>query len=496
MKLEVPIPLLFVLLALPASGQGLGQLQQKADGGDVSSMLILAMRHYEGEGTRKNLAQAYKYFQTAAEKGNAEGMFALGMMYSRGIGVEQSSNQAAQWTLRAAELGHAHSQYAIAVFYRTGSGIVKSFPDSVKWLTSAALSGHQGAQMVLAQHYRAGDIVGQDLVQAYVWFNIADSKDTPNASVNREIVAGLLTPPQLEQAQSQSTQIYQKVSQAALPLPVILGGEVQNSADTSLNPHVALPQYVPPAAALGRVKNFTIPGVGLEMIKVSAGEFLMGSPASEKDRKDDETQHRVRLTQPFWLGKYEVTQGQWKALMGSNPSQFKGDDLPVEMVSWEDAMAFCRKLNQMDGNRPSGYVYSLPTEAQWEYACRAGTTTATAFGDSLSSRDANFDGDNPYGGAAKGPKLGKTAPVGSYRPNAWGFYDLHGNVREWCSDWYGDYPSGSVTNPAGPSSGSSRVHRGGSWNGDGGLCRSANRSRSAPGYRFFSLGFRPSLRSE
>jgi sulfatase modifying factor 1 len=232
------------------------------------------------------------------------------------------------------------------------------------------------------------------------------------------------------------------------------------------------------------------------MIRVSAGEFLMGSPASEKGRENDETQHRVRLTQPFWLGKYEVTQGQWKVVMGTDPSKFKGDDLPVEQVSWEDAMAFCRKLNQMDGNRPSGYVYSLPTEAQWEYACRAGKTTATAFGDSLSSREANFNGEKPYGGAAKEPKLGKTAPVGSYRPNAWGFYDLHGNVREWCSDWYGDYPSGSVTNPAGPSFGTHRVDRGGSWFSYGGRCRSASRDWLTPGVRDFTLCFRPSLRSE
>jgi sulfatase modifying factor 1 len=246
-------------------------------------------------------------------------------------------------------------------------------------------------------------------------------------------------------------------------------------------------------AAVTPGKTYRIPGVGLEMIQVPAGEFLMGSPSSEKDRDDDEVQHRVRLTQPFWLGKFEVTQEQWKAVMGSNPSDFKGGDLPVENVSWEDAMEFCHKLNQMDNNRPSGYVYKLPTEAQWEYACRAGTTTATAFGDSLSSREANFDGNYPYAGAAKGLDLAKTTPVGIYSPNAWGFYDMHGNVYEWCADWYGDYPAGSVVDPSGPSSGTDRVLRGGSWVSNGRSCRSANRNRDYPGDRYDGLGFRPSL---
>jgi len=244
---------------------------------------------------------------------------------------------------------------------------------------------------------------------------------------------------------------------------------------------------------------FTIPNLGLEMLLVAPGNFLMGSPENEVDRSSDERQHRVRISQPFWLGKYEVTQGQWKDVMGDNPSRFSGNDLPVEQVSWEDAMGFCAKLNKQEsslGRLPAGYTYSLPTEAQWEYACRAGTTTATAFGDSLSSRDANFDGDDPYGGASKGPDLNRTTAVGSYLPNAWGFYDMHGNVHEWCHDWYEDYPGGSVTDPVGPSSGTSRVLRGGGWLDFGRNCRSADRLGYGPGVRGSFLGFRLSLRSE
>jgi sulfatase modifying factor 1 len=171
----------------------------------------------------------------------------------------------------------------------------------------------------------------------------------------------------------------------------------------------------------------------------------------------------------------------------------------VEKVSWEEAKAFCEKLQEQEsaaGRVPAGYAYQLPTEAQWEYACRAGTTTATAFGNSLSSTQANFDGDYPHNGGAPGPDLDQTANVGSYAANAWGFHDMHGNVYEWCADWYGSYPTGSVTDPAGAGSGTVRVNRGGSWLNDGRYCRSAARGGNTPGYRYYYLGFRPSLRSE
>ncbi len=229
----------------------------------------------------------------------------------------------------------------------------------------------------------------------------------------------------------------------------------------------------------------TVNGVEFAFRWCPAGTFMMGSSTSEEGRYDDEErQHEVMLTKGFWMMETEVTQKQWKAVMGNNPSFFKGDDLPVEQVSWNDCQEFCKKCAQL------GLPVQLPTEAQWEYACRAGSTTAYFWGNALNGDKANCDGNYPCGTTTKGKYIGKTTPVGSYQPNAWGLYDMHGNVWEWCQDWKADYPSGSVTNPTGPSSGSNRVRRGGGWNNLARLCRSACRGYSGPGDRYGRLGFR------
>jgi formylglycine-generating enzyme required for sulfatase activity len=233
-------------------------------------------------------------------------------------------------------------------------------------------------------------------------------------------------------------------------------------------------------------KPFTVPGLSMEMLWCAPGAFEMGSPLSERRPRPNERQHTVTLTRGFWLGKHEVTQTQWEKVMSSNPSKFKGANLPVEDVSWNDATSFCKKLTERERKAdrlPMGSAYQLPTEAQWEHACRAGTKTAFSFGDDLSSRQVNF-----------GNEIRKTTAVGSYPANAWGFHDLHGNVYEWCQDWYGDYPSGSVRDPMGPADGSKRVARGGSWHYGTQDLRSADRSSFVPDYRYHIMGFRPSLR--
>ena len=237
----------------------------------------------------------------------------------------------------------------------------------------------------------------------------------------------------------------------------------------------------------------TLPGgVQLKMIKVEPGSFMMGS---ENGFNNEKPVHRVTLTKPYYLGETEVTQAQWRAVMGNNPSLFQGDNRPVERVSWDDAMAFCQKLNDL-GRAPKGWKFTLPTEAQWEFACRAGTTTNYSYGDASDVQKMNFDGNYPYGGGSKGVYRQETVAVKSlgYK-NAWGFYDMHGNVYEWCLDWYGSrsYSSGAVTDPQGPDSGSRRVLRGGGWHNRARRCRSASRDDDGPGFRFSYFGFRLAL---
>jgi sulfatase modifying factor 1 len=231
---------------------------------------------------------------------------------------------------------------------------------------------------------------------------------------------------------------------------------------------------------------WTVPDLSLEMLWCKPGAFQMGSPEEEEGRYDDETLHEVTLTSGYWLGKHPVTQTQWEKVMGSNPSYFKGANRPVEEVSWDDVTSFCYKLTELEreaGRLPAGMEYQLPTEAQWEYACRAGTTTAYAFGDSLTSDQANIDG---------GPD--ETTDVGKYPANPWGFHDMHGNVWEWCADWYEKFTSRAVSDPVGPADGSGRVGRGGSWGDTASFARSAYRDRNESAFSNCYLGFRLSLR--
>ncbi|HEU4394235.1 MAG TPA: formylglycine-generating enzyme family protein [Planctomycetota bacterium] len=245
---------------------------------------------------------------------------------------------------------------------------------------------------------------------------------------------------------------------------------------------------------------------GLRFCWCPPGRFLMGSPPTEPERRPGEDQVEVTLRRGFWMAKFETTQGDWKRVVGALPGAPttelpEADDLPVGNVNFAEAEEFCRALTgigRRSGDLPEGWEVRLPTEAQWEYACRAGTTTATAFGDALSSRQANFKG-KPYNGAESGPSLGRAAKVGSYPANPWGLHEMHGNTYEWCRDWaHARLPGGvdpdlrdarstATPNDAGDLS---RIRRGGCWADDGWPCRSAFRLRFEPERRWDHIGFR------
>jgi formylglycine-generating enzyme required for sulfatase activity len=279
------------------------------------------------------------------------------------------------------------------------------------------------------------------------------------------------------------------------PLPLDCTGEKGVSAADVRQAQEAWAKY------LGRPVEETVEvadGVKMTFVLVPPGKFRMGSPSDEKERNDGsledvEALHAVTLTEPFDLGKTEVTQEQYQALTGENPSGSKGVNLPVETVSWVEARDYGVELTK---KRSDKHVYRLPTEAEWEYACRGGRPSSQPFGvgdgRALSSREANFNGKYPYGGADKGPNLDSTTRVGSYPANTLGLFDMHGNVWEWCADSWGLYAQGDVTSPTGPSDGSIRIVRGGCWSDHAVLCRAAKRNALPPGEKAAhdTVGFR------
>jgi formylglycine-generating enzyme required for sulfatase activity len=289
-----------------------------------------------------------------------------------------------------------------------------------------------------------------------------------------------------------------------LGLSLVVARSIE-TACTDMHKPVAPPPSKPSEPAPGDERAIELPG-GVELVlcwcpattsaawkAISGGEdfFWMGSPEGELGRYDGEMLHKVKLTQGFWMGKYPVTQRQWEAVAGDNPSHFKasGGDAPVENVSWDDIQSWLQKANRVAGR----VGLRLPTEAEWEYACRAGTRSALNSGQDLVSEDGYCPHLDQVGWYDENSDY-KTHPVGELSANAWGLHDMHGNVWEWCQDWYGDYSSGVSTNPTGASSGSSRVLRGGSWYVNARYCRAAYRDGLGPGGRSDVIGFRVVVR--
>ena len=240
----------------------------------------------------------------------------------------------------------------------------------------------------------------------------------------------------------------------------------------------------------GRWMALTWRGVRQVFRWMAPGQFLMGSPASEHERDDGEILHEVRLTRGYWLAATACTQALWSAVINANRSRFQDDaNNPVERVSWDDVNEFVNQMNAL----VAGLAARLPTEAEWEYACRAGTTTPFSFGDNVTPDQVNYDGNYPYAGGGKGVYRERTIAVGSLPPNRWGLYEMHGNVWEWCADWSDAYAEGLQTDPTGPGTGTARVLRGGSWIGNGRYTRSARRHACEPDWRDLNVGFRLAL---
>ncbi|MDR2494891.1 MAG: formylglycine-generating enzyme family protein [Spirochaetaceae bacterium] len=267
---------------------------------------------------------------------------------------------------------------------------------------------------------------------------------------------------------------------------------------TRLEPAVRITP-APPAHTAPPARNPAPPAAApKDFVRIESGSYTMGSPLSEVSRDRDETEHKVTVD-AFYLGKYEVTQEEYQAVTGNNPSDFKGPSLPVEQVSWYDAVAYCNARSVKEGLTPAYTIgeqeivwnhgadgYRLPTEAEWEYACRAGTATAYHTGNAIDPNQANYDGNYPYNKAAKGAYRKKTAPVGSFNPNPWGLFDMHGNVYEWCWDQYNPYSVGGLDG----SMLADAVIRGGSWYSEARFLRSANRVRASHEARSYYIGFR------
>jgi formylglycine-generating enzyme required for sulfatase activity len=239
-------------------------------------------------------------------------------------------------------------------------------------------------------------------------------------------------------------------------------------------------------------------GVKLEMVYIPGGTFYMGAPKTEKDSLDYERPQHYVTVKPFYMGKYTITQEQWEKVvyscppvareLNSRPAYFPGDKLPVELVSWNDAVEFCARLSHKTGQK-----YRLPSEAEWEYACRAGSAKPFAFGDTITTNVVNYNGNYTYGNAPKGEYRGRTTPVGTFQPNAFGLYDMHGNVWEWCADpWHDNYEGAPNDGSAwiSETNQNARLLRGGSWDYDPIYCRSAYRGHNGLGYDDDYIGFR------
>ena len=426
----------------------------------------------------KEYDKALEWYHKAADWGAPNAQNMIGIMYSNGYGVEEDEYEATRWFRKSAEQGYNWGQYNLGLQYQSGEGADKDYAEAYKWFRKAADQGLANAQNRIGMFYDSGYAVDEDDVEAVKWFRMAAEQgyDWGQINLGHMYRYGKGVPTNIAKAK----EWYRKAAAQGNERATELLKELENDEKPT------------------QLLRLSANGVGFNLCFIEGGSYNMGSSDSYS-YYDEKPIHSVTLSS-FYMGETEVTQALWKAVMGNNPSYFVGDNLPVDQVSWDDCQQFVKKLSQITGKE-----FRLPTEAEWEYAARGGSNASLYNHEDIiingNNNSPNLDPLAWYAGncgrdytSKEGCDVdnsidiseweekqysdtrGGTHPVGKKLPNDYGLYDMLGNVMEWCSDYEGDYESGSQTNPQGPSSGSERVLRGGAWSYRPKACRVSYRS--------------------
>ena len=421
-----------------------------------------------------DLAAALRIWRPLAEQGDAIAQSALGVMYDNGEGVPENDVEAVRWYRLAAEQGSPAARFNLALMYDDGTGDARSVAEAVHWYRLAAEQGVAEAQFNLGSKYFNGEGVPQNTVEAYKWITLAGQRGVRVATNSLELLRSKMTPAQI--AEGDKKVAAWKPADAAPAAGPTATGPQTSTADVS------------PAPRAG--ETFRDCADCPQMVAIPAGQFMMGSPATEDGHYGDEGQRQVTVP-AFAAGMYEVTYEQYDACVSAGACAEVQDAgsgrgaRPVAYVSWNEAVAYAGWLSVKTGK-----TYRLLSEAEWEYAARAGTTTPFSTGATISPAQANYNATNGYAGGPTGEWRRLTLPVGSFPPNAFGLYDMHGNVAEWVEDAYNDSLYNAPVDGSAYTLGGERVFRGGSWEQGPHVARSAHRASTYPTDRGKILGFR------
>ena len=490
-----------------------------AEQGHAKAQHWLGWMYCYGHGVQQDYTEALKWYHKAAGQGIAKAKYTLGRMCDEGEGVPQDYAEALKWYYKAAEQGYSDAQFKLGLMHDEGKGVQQNYAEALKWYYKAAEQGHAKAQIKLdkmkeevaeldmhmgSRNISLDELIGEDGENSHMDFLVVDAENQEESLIKKEqssldkyfITAALSGLNEREK--------YIILNRVMADNPETLQGigdkynitqeDARQIEKQALNKMQQVLRHVVVTSSVVRrlestekllvessgKKEYICPITGAKFVLIPAGTFMMGSPEDEIGHMDDETLHQVTISKPFYLQTTPVTQRQWKVVMGNNPFWFTGEDRPVVGVQWGDIQKYIQKLNELAGNAR----YRLPTEAEWEYACRAGSNGRYCFGD-----DETMLGKYAWYYSANSNQ--ETHPVGLKRPNAWGLYDMHGNVYECCSDWYGAeyYSESPRDDPQGPSSGEARVSRGATW--DLALnSRAAVRGLENDVLRYFDSGFR------